>query len=78
MIGLFSLHTLDMTTSSKKAIITFTLATFFLTLMDGMGVSGVIVIAVSHISIHARPERSFASIDVFMFGNCDPQTAISF
>jgi len=45
---------------------------------DEMGVSGVTVLSESHISIHTWPERSFASIDVFMCGNCDPQTTINY
>ena len=36
------------------------------------GVSGVLVLAESHISIHTWPERDFASIDIFMCGSCDP------
>lgn len=36
------------------------------------GVSGVLVLAESHISIHTWPERSFAAVDVFMCGACDP------
>ncbi len=36
------------------------------------GVSGVIVLAESHISIHTWPERSFAALDVFMCGECQP------
>ncbi len=36
------------------------------------GVSGVLVLAESHISIHTWPERDFASIDIFMCGACDP------
>ena len=42
-----------------------------------MGVSGVTVLSESHISIHTWPERSFASIDVFMCGNYDPDTIIN-
>ena len=40
------------------------------------GVSGVVVLAESHISIHTWPERSFAAIDIFMCGACDPHDAI--
>ena len=40
------------------------------------GISGVIVLAESHISIHTWPERSFAALDVFMCGDCDPYRAI--
>ena len=43
-----------------------------------MGVSGVTVLSESHISIHTWPERNFASIDIFMCGNCDPQTSVDY
>jgi S-adenosylmethionine decarboxylase len=36
------------------------------------GVSGVLVLAESHISIHTWPERDFAAIDIFMCGACNP------
>jgi len=37
------------------------------------GVSGVAVLAESHISIHTWPERKFAALDIFMCGDCDPR-----
>lgn len=40
------------------------------------GVSGVLVLAESHISIHTWPERHFAAVDVFMCGACDPHMSI--
>lgn len=40
------------------------------------GVSGVVVLAESHISIHTWPERDYAAIDVFMCGDCDPNDTI--
>ncbi|HYZ64080.1 MAG TPA: adenosylmethionine decarboxylase [Acetobacteraceae bacterium] len=40
------------------------------------GVSGVVVLAESHISIHTWPERGFAAIDIFMCGACDPHDAV--
>ena len=43
---------------------------------EGMGVSGVVVLAESHISIHTWPERSYAAIDLFMCGKADPYKAI--
>lgn len=43
---------------------------------EGGGVSGVVVLAESHISIHTWPERDFAAIDIFMCGACDPHLAI--
>ena len=41
------------------------------------GVSGVLVLAESHISIHTWPERDFAAIDIFMCGACNPHDGIS-
>ncbi len=43
---------------------------------EGEGVSGVVVLAESHISIHTWPERDFAAVDVFMCGACDPMKAV--
>ncbi len=43
---------------------------------DSGGVSGVAVLAESHISIHTWPERAFAALDIFMCGGCDPDNAI--
>ena len=40
------------------------------------GVSGVAVLAESHISLHTWPERGFAAFDVFMCGACDPHKSI--
>ncbi len=40
------------------------------------GVSGVLVLAESHISIHTWPERNFAAIDIFMCGACNPHLGI--
>jgi S-adenosylmethionine decarboxylase len=39
---------------------------------DSGGVSGVAILAESHISIHTWPERDYAAIDVFMCGSCNP------
>jgi len=40
------------------------------------GVSGVAVLAESHISIHTWPENDFAAIDIFVCGKCDPYEAV--
>lgn len=40
------------------------------------GVSGVIVLSESHISIHTWPERNFAAVDVFMCGDAQPHRTI--
>ena len=41
-----------------------------------MGVSGVVVLAESHISIHTWPECGYAAVDVFMCGDCDPYRSV--
>ena len=40
------------------------------------GVSGVLVLAESHVSIHTWPEKAFAALDIFVCGVCDPYKAI--
>lgn len=41
------------------------------------GISGVAVLAESHISIHTWPERKYAALDVFMCGNCQPSNSLA-
>jgi S-adenosylmethionine decarboxylase len=43
---------------------------------DTGGITGVAVLAESHISIHTWPERAYAAIDVFMCGRTEPHKAI--
>lgn len=40
------------------------------------GISGVAVLAESHISVHSWPERNYAAFDVFMCGDAEPAKAI--
>jgi len=40
------------------------------------GISGVALLAESHISVHTWPERDFAAFDIFMCGTCDPKHAL--
>ena len=40
------------------------------------GISGVAVLAESHISVHSWPEREYAAFDVFMCGDSEPEKAI--
>lgn len=46
-----------------------TLAAHFHHFGDGMGVTGVLLLAESHISIHTWPEHRFAALDVFLCGD---------
>ena len=41
-----------------------------------IGVSGVVLIAESHISVHTWPEHGFAAVDIFTSGKMKPQVAI--
>jgi S-adenosylmethionine decarboxylase len=40
------------------------------------GISGVAVLAESHISVHTWPERDYAAFDVFMCGDAKPELAV--
>jgi S-adenosylmethionine decarboxylase len=40
------------------------------------GISGVAVLAESHISIHSWPERAYAALDIFMCGNANPDACV--
>ena len=43
---------------------------------EGCGVSGVLVLAESHVSIHTWPERGYAALDIFLCGDAEPLKAI--
>lgn len=40
------------------------------------GVTGVALLAESHISIHTWPEHGYAAVDVFVCGACAPRAAV--
>ena len=42
------------------------------------GVSGVVIISESHLTIHSFPEHGYASIDVYTCGNLDPNIAADY
>ncbi len=42
----------------------------------GGGISGVAVLAESHISVHTWPERDYAAFDIFMCGDARPEMAV--
>jgi S-adenosylmethionine decarboxylase len=43
---------------------------------EAQGVTGVVLLAESHISIHTWPEYGFAAADIFMCGAAAPQRAL--
>ena len=42
----------------------------------GLGVTGVVLLAESHISIHTWPEQGYAAVDIFMCGAAVPERAL--
>jgi len=54
----------------------FTLIKVDLHKFSPQGVSGIAIIAESHISIHTWPEYEFAAIDIFICGGKDAKPAI--
>lgn len=44
---------------------------------EGAGITGVVLLAESHISIHTWPEVGFAAVDIFMCGSAQPQLALA-
>jgi S-adenosylmethionine decarboxylase len=44
---------------------------------EGGGISGVAVLAESHISVHTWPERGYAAFDIFMCGGAEPRRALA-
>jgi len=45
---------------------------------DGGGITGVAVLAESHISFHTWPERDYVAFDIFMCGDTQPFKAINY
>jgi S-adenosylmethionine decarboxylase len=43
----------------------------------GQGITGVVLLAESHMSIHTWPEQRFAAVDIFMCGNSRPDEALA-
>jgi len=44
---------------------------------EGLGVTGVVLLAESHITIHTWPECGFAAADIFMCGAAQPELALT-
>ncbi len=41
------------------------------------GITGVALLAESHMSVHSWPERNYAAFDVFMCGKAEPEKAVA-
>jgi S-adenosylmethionine decarboxylase len=66
----------DLLLQSAQAAGATILYSHFHTFGQGRGVTGVVLLAESHISIHTWPECGFAAADIFMCGNAQPQRAL--
>jgi S-adenosylmethionine decarboxylase len=44
---------------------------------EQQGVTGVVLLAESHVSIHTWPESGFAALDIFMCGSADAELALT-
>lgn len=51
------------------------LSTHFHQFGEGCGLTGVAVLAESHITVHQWPENDYAAFDIFMCGNTEPEQA---
>ena len=59
----------------KKAGATY-LNSYFHEFGQGYGITGIMALSESHISIHTWPENGYASIDIYMCGNSDPEKCL--
>lgn len=62
---------------AAKAADATVLYSYFHTFDINGGISGVIVLAESHISVHSWPEENYAAFDIFMCGDAQPELAIN-
>jgi S-adenosylmethionine decarboxylase len=63
---------IDAVTAAGATLLHIHLHTF----EEGGGISGVAVLAESHISVHTWPEKGYAAFDVFMCGDAQPRKAL--
>jgi S-adenosylmethionine decarboxylase len=74
--GLDNIDLIDSTLRRCVAAARATLLHLHLHHFHPNGVSGVAVLAESHISIHTWPDAGYAALDVFMCGKADPDACI--
>ncbi len=83
LIDLWGATALDQMETVRRALLDAT-AACGATLVDlklhgfapSNGITGVALLAESHISIHSWPEHGYAAIDVFVCGPCDPYRVV--
>lgn len=75
-VGLDEINFIEETLRDCVVAADATLLHIFLHRFQPTGVSGVAVLAESHISIHTWPEVGFAALDVFMCGKAQPALCV--
>lgn len=45
---------------------------------EGGGITGVVFLAESHISVHTWPEHNYMAFDIFMCGDCQPELSADY
>lgn len=45
---------------------------------EPQGITMLLLLAESHVSIHTWPENKTAAVDIYTCGDCDPQKAVSY
>lgn len=66
----------EVLTDAAKAAGATVLYAYFHTFGPEQGVTGVLVLSESHISIHTWPEEQYAAVDIFMCGKAKPEVAL--
>ncbi|MEE9357661.1 adenosylmethionine decarboxylase [Candidatus Vondammii sp. HM_W22] len=61
--------------SAAKAGSASVLQAYFHPFGTGKGITGVVLLAESHMTVHTWPEHNYAAFDVFMCGDCRPLRA---
>lgn len=63
--------------TSAEAAQAHILFTHFHQFGEHAGITGVLLLAESHISLHTWPEYGFAALDIFMCGQAEPERALA-
>lgn len=63
----------DAVEAAKATLLHIHLHTF----EEGGGISGVAILAESHITVHTWPEKRYAAFDVFMCGHAEPRASLA-
>jgi S-adenosylmethionine decarboxylase len=69
-------HVTDVLTRTARACGATILETRLHPFDENAGVTGVILLAESHITIHTWPEHGYAAVDLFLCGDCDPADGV--